>query len=80
MGKGRITWRKGHDRGCGSRSLGVFNNFGLLSLHDGDARVGGAQIDADHVARDSRGLEATSPENIVLAGQQLGGGGGRGTL
>ena len=43
---------EGNDRGCGARSLGVLDHTWLRPLHDGNARVGRAQIDTDHRALD----------------------------
>ena len=38
---------KGDDRGGGVGAFGVLENLGLAALHDGDAGVGGAEVDAD---------------------------------
>ena len=53
-----ITWCECHDGGSGPGALGVLDDLGLLALHDGHAGVGGAQVDADHVAGDAAGLHA----------------------
>ena len=47
------TSGKGDDGGCGAGALRVFDDLCRLALHDGDARVGGAQVDADDVAGDA---------------------------
>src|SRR3569833_456087 len=43
----------GHDRRRGARALRVLDHLGLLAVHDGDARVGGAEVDADDLAHGS---------------------------
>jgi hypothetical protein len=37
----------GHDRRRGARALGVLDHLGVVAFHDGHARVGGAQVNAD---------------------------------
>jgi hypothetical protein len=39
--------REGDDRGGRARSLGVLDDPGLAPVHDGDAGVGGAEVDTD---------------------------------
>ena len=41
---------KGDDRGGGVGAFGVLENLGLAALHDGDARIGGAEVDPDDFA------------------------------
>ena len=41
-----------HDRGRGACAFGIFNDTGLAAIHDGDARVGGSQVDADDFGHD----------------------------
>ena len=62
------TSRKGDDGGRGARALRVLDDLGRLSLHDGDARVGGAEVDADDVAGDAVGLvpHIAAVEDVVL--------------
>ena len=64
------TSRKGDDGGRGARALGVLDDLGRLALHDGDAGVGGAEVDADDVAGDAVGLvphiAAAVVEDVVL--------------
>ena len=38
------------DRGRGAHALGVLDNFWILAFHHGDARIGRAEIDANHLA------------------------------
>src|SRR5690606_34281612 len=38
------------DRGRGALPFGVLDDLGVLSVHDSDARVGRAEIDADYLA------------------------------
>ena len=42
--------QEGDDGGRGARALGVLDHLGRLAVHDGDARVGGAEVDADNLA------------------------------
>src|SRR4029077_5469607 len=37
----------------GAHAFGVFDNFRRLAFHDGDARIGGAEVDADDLAHGS---------------------------
>ncbi len=61
---------------CGSRSLRIFNNFGLFAFHDRDAGVGRAEIDADDgagrfaIAAESQTRLVT--EKTVFVGDELG--------
>ena len=48
----------GDHRRRGARALRVLNHFGLAALHDGDAGVGGAQIDTNGLAHDCPPHEA----------------------
>jgi hypothetical protein len=45
--KAKFTRSERHDGRSRSGALRVLDDFGLLALHDGDAGVGGAQVDAD---------------------------------
>ena len=38
---------EGDDRGRGARAFGIFDDLGGRALHDGDARIGRAEVDAD---------------------------------
>jgi hypothetical protein len=40
----------GDDRGCGPVPLGVLDDLDAVPLHDGHARVGGAEVDSDDLA------------------------------
>ncbi|KAF4530304.1 hypothetical protein B566_EDAN018442 [Ephemera danica] len=40
----------GNDRGRGARTLAVLDHLGGVAFHDGHARVGGAQVDADDLS------------------------------
>jgi hypothetical protein len=40
----------GDDGGCGARALRVFDDLRLAAFHDGDAAVGGAEVDTDDLA------------------------------
>jgi len=42
----------GDDGGGGAIALAVFDDAGLAAFHDGDAGIGGAQVDADDLAHD----------------------------
>ena len=68
------TSGKGDDRGRGAGALRVLDDLGRLSLHDGDARVGGAEVDADHVAGHAVGLvpHIAAVDQVVLRGDDLG--------
>ena len=68
------TSSEGDDRGRGACALGVLDDLRGLSLHDGDAGVGGAQVDADDVAGDPVRLVphiAAATEDVVLGGDDL---------
>ena len=41
---------KGHDRRRGASALRVGDNGRFAALHDGDAGIGGAQVDTDNLA------------------------------
>ena len=41
-------FREGHDRRRGAITFAVLDNFGLAALHDRDARIRRAEIDANH--------------------------------
>jgi len=41
-----------HDRRRGARALGVFDDLGAVAFHDGHARVGRAQVDANDLAHE----------------------------
>ena len=47
---------KGHDRRSGTGAFRVGDNRRLAAFHDGDAGVGGAQVDADNLTHDSSSL------------------------
>mmetsp|Transcript_23293 Transcript_23293/g.55089 ORF Transcript_23293/g.55089 Transcript_23293/m.55089 type:complete len:749 (+) Transcript_23293:55-2301(+) len=53
-----VAVRERHDGGGGPRTLRVLNDTGRASLHDGNARVRGTEIDSDHVTG-VVGLEST---------------------
>ena len=57
---------KSHDGRCGPLALSVFNNLSVVSLHDCDAGVGGAQIDSNNPAT-VRTTASTYDENCLLA-------------
>ena len=38
---------EGDDRGRGAPALGILDDLGVLAVHDGDARIGRAEVDAD---------------------------------
>src|SRR5215475_1846843 len=44
---------EGHDRRRGPHAFSVFDNLRRLAFHDGDARIGGAEVDADDLAHGS---------------------------
>ena len=44
------VFQDGHDRGRGARAFGVLDHFRRLAVHDGDARIGRAEVDADNLA------------------------------
>ena len=44
---------EGDDRRRGAHAFGVLDNFRRLAFHDGDARIGGAEVDADDLAHGS---------------------------
>src|SRR5262249_41981821 len=44
---------EGHDRRRSTHALSIFDNFRRLAFHDGDARIGGAEVDADDLAHGS---------------------------
>ena len=39
---------EGDDRRRGARAFRVFNDLGVLAVHDGDAGIGCSQVDADY--------------------------------
>ena len=41
---------EGDDRRRGAHAFGVLDDFRRLAFHDGDARIGGAEVDADDLA------------------------------
>jgi hypothetical protein len=41
---------EGHDGGRRAHALCIFDNFRRLAFHHGDARIGGAEVDADDLA------------------------------
>ena len=41
---------EGDDRGRGAHAFGVLDDFRRLAFHHGDARIGGAEVDADDLA------------------------------
>ena len=45
-------FRIGNDGWGGARAFGVFDDLGLAAFHDGDTRVGGAQVDTYDLAHD----------------------------
>ena len=45
--------REGDDRRRGAHAFGVLDDFGILAFHDGDARIRGAEVDADDLAHGS---------------------------
>src|SRR5262249_10519597 len=49
---------EGDNGGCGERTFGIDDQFGFAAFHDGDARIGGAQIDPDDLAHISLILTA----------------------
>jgi hypothetical protein len=55
---------EGDDGGSGAGTFSVFDHTGSLTLHDGNARVGGSEIDTDDVpdilgSGETRGLEGS---------------------
>ena len=52
--------REGDDRGRGAHALGVLDDFRRLAFHDGDARIGGAEVDADDLAHGAHFLSFTA--------------------
>ena len=44
---------EGDDRRRGARAFGVLDDFRSFAFHDGDARIGGAEVDADDLAHGS---------------------------
>ncbi len=46
------VFRVGDDGRRGARTFRVFDDFWFAAFHDGDARVGGAQVDADDLGHD----------------------------
>ena len=44
---------EGDDRRRGAHAFGVLDDFRSLAFHDGDARIGGAEVDADDLAHGS---------------------------
>ena len=42
-----FVFGEGHDGRRGARAFGVFDDSGLATIHDGDAGVGGSQVNAD---------------------------------
>ena len=44
---------EGDDRRRGAHAFGVLDDFRGLAFHDGDARIGGAEVDADDLAHGS---------------------------
>lgn len=54
-------------------TFGILNDLGVVSLHDGHARVGGAQVDPDHVpGHPGGGGLVAGLDQVVLGRQQLG--------
>ena len=53
---GRLTYQRlavfgvGDDRGCSTTALSILNNFGCAIFHNGDAGVGGPQVNTDNLA------------------------------
>jgi hypothetical protein len=45
--------RESNDRGRRSHALSVLNDFWSFAVHDGDARIGRAEVDTDDLAHDS---------------------------
>src|SRR5262249_27830816 len=45
--------RKSNDRGRRSHALRVLNDLGSFAVHDGDARIGRAEVDTDDLSHDS---------------------------
>jgi hypothetical protein len=43
----------GDDRRRGARAFRVLDDLGGLAVHDGDARVGRAEVDTDHLTHDA---------------------------
>ncbi len=52
---------EGDDRRRRAHALGVFDDFRGLAFHHGDARIGGAEIDADDLAHGSSSLLCSRP-------------------
>ena len=55
---------KGHDRRRRPHALGILDDFGVLAIHDGDARIGGAEIDPDDLSH--------GPHILLFAAGRLG--------
>jgi hypothetical protein len=66
-----------HDGRRGARAFRVLDDLGLAAFHDGDAAVGGAEVDADDLAHDFSfisSLRAGTPANFLspaLAGDGI---------
>src|SRR6056297_1210400 len=43
-----FVFGEGHDRWRRTGAFGVFDDAGLTAIHDGDAAVGGSEVDTDH--------------------------------
>ena len=70
---------EGDDGGSGAETFGVFDDTGLVTFHDGNAGVGGTEIDTDDVTldlggagtsegdgRDSRGSSKTAHHFVLV--------------
>jgi hypothetical protein len=65
-----IVPRKGYDRGCGAVAFRVLDDARFAAFHDGHARVGRAQVDADdlcHVLNSANSLLGPSRRTLVGA-------------
>jgi hypothetical protein len=51
----------GHDGRRGARAFRVLDDLGLAAFHDGDAAVGGAEVDADDLAHDFSFISSLLP-------------------
>src|SRR6185437_15791361 len=57
-----VVLREGDDRWGGTVALAVLDHAGLAALHDGHARIGRAEVDADYLCHVSTPPKSLSKE------------------